>query len=101
MRRRTGAEVPFPAQPLSPCGGTLFSGLYGGGLIGSINRPFDHLEGLDRIAPAFDLDPFPGFQILLVFEEMVDLVDQDLVEFMIDLDLAVVCIKCIYVKVEY
>ena len=45
----------------------------GGPLHGLFNQPVGFL----RLAPTLGLDPLVGFQILVVFEEMRDLFDQD------------------------
>ena len=37
----------------------------------------DHLLGLSRVAPAHDPHPFPIFEVLVVLEEVLDLLERD------------------------
>ena len=54
-----------------------------------VDRNLDHFLGLFRAGPVFDLDPFAGFEILVVLEEMLDLFDEVLGQILISLDVII------------
>src|SRR5262250_2617219 len=63
----TAMTLALIAACLEPASARRFFG-------GAVNRAADQLAGFARVDPALDLDPFAGFKVFVMLEEMHDLV---------------------------